>query len=159
LQYRAGLGDYLKLEMAMKKFILRTASHVTAAAIGFAGGIYALSILISPRAPSAGDVETLAADAEYVGQFRRDLAGSDLLHWGRCIVGEFIGNYLYGKTRSGTGLQALSNPEFVATEADFLAIKGRSVQLGDVKTFANFIVSVPKSVDVNRFNTVVIWCE
>jgi len=28
-----------------------------------------------------------------------------------------------------------------------------------VKTFDNFIVAVPDSVDIARYNTVVIWCE
>jgi rhodanese-related sulfurtransferase len=38
-------------------------------------------------------------------------------------------------------------------------VKERSVRLGDVKTFENFIVSVPESVDVSRYSTVVVWCE
>ena len=28
-----------------------------------------------------------------------------------------------------------------------------------VKTFENFIVPVPESIDTGLFNTVVIWCE
>ena len=31
--------------------------------------------------------------------------------------------------------------------------------VGDVKTFENFIVDVPRSVEVEAFNTVIIWCE
>lgn len=31
--------------------------------------------------------------------------------------------------------------------------------MGDVKTFENFIVEVPASVDVAKYNTVVVWCE
>ena len=33
------------------------------------------------------------------------------------------------------------------------------VRVGDVKTFKNFLVSVPAAVDPTRYNTVVIWCE
>ena len=33
------------------------------------------------------------------------------------------------------------------------------VRVGDVKTFKNFLVPVPATVDVGRYNTVVIWCE
>jgi hypothetical protein len=28
-----------------------------------------------------------------------------------------------------------------------------------VKTFRNLLVSVPDSVDVERYNTVIVWCE
>jgi hypothetical protein len=38
-------------------------------------------------------------------------------------------------------------------------MKQRMVRLGDVKTFENFIVSVPELVDVSQYNTVVVWCE
>ena len=31
--------------------------------------------------------------------------------------------------------------------------------LGDVKTFENFIVAVPPSVDVSEYDTAVVWCE
>ena len=37
-------------------------------------------------------------------------------------------------------------------------MKGNSVRLGDVKTFDNFIIAVPQSVDVARYDTVVVWC-
>jgi uncharacterized protein YjbK len=50
-------------------------------------------------------------------------------------------------------------PEFVDTKESFLRVKGRSLRLGDVKTFENFIVRVPESVDLLRYNTVVVWCE
>ena len=51
------------------------------------------------------------------------------------------------------------SPEFVETREDFLRVKERSVRLGDVKTFENFIVRAPESVDLSRYNTVVVWCE
>jgi hypothetical protein len=33
------------------------------------------------------------------------------------------------------------------------------VRVGDVKTFTNFIVPLPSTIDTRRYNTVVIWCE
>lgn len=33
------------------------------------------------------------------------------------------------------------------------------VRVGDVKTFKNFLVDVPEAVDVEGYNTVIIWCE
>ena len=31
--------------------------------------------------------------------------------------------------------------------------------VGSVKSFENFVVPVPKSIDPSRFNTVIVWCE
>jgi len=33
------------------------------------------------------------------------------------------------------------------------------VRVSDVKTFKNFMVDVPVGVDVESYNTVIIWCE
>ena len=49
--------------------------------------------------------------------------------------------------------------EFVEDEAGFEAIKASSYRVGDVKTFQGFILDVPADVDVNQFNTVLVWCE
>ncbi|MDH5343510.1 MAG: DM13 domain-containing protein, partial [Betaproteobacteria bacterium] len=51
------------------------------------------------------------------------------------------------------------SPEVVETKADFERHKSRMIRIGDVKTFDNFIVSVPDSVDPAGFNTVIVWCE
>ena len=40
-----------------------------------------------------------------------------------------------------------------------LRIKSKLVRVGDVKTFENFIIAVPESVDPAAYNTVVVWCE
>ena len=45
------------------------------------------------------------------------------------------------------------------TEVDFQRLKAGMVRVGDVKTFKNFVVSVPESVDPSRYNTVIVWCE
>ena len=40
-----------------------------------------------------------------------------------------------------------------------MRLKPRMVRVGDSKTFGNFLVAVPESVDVGRYSTVVVWCE
>ena len=50
-------------------------------------------------------------------------------------------------------------PEFVETEADFRRLKPRMARVGDAKTFDNFIVPVPDSVDPATCTTVIIWRE
>lgn len=73
----------------MKRAIVPAATHIAALAAGFALGVYTLPILTAPLAPSAAAVQSVAGDARYRGEFRRDLADSDALHWGdgRLFVG------------------------------------------------------------------------
>lgn len=144
----------------MKRALLLVASHAVAIAAGFAIGIYALPILIAPEAPSAAEVKSLAGSAEFTGQFRKDLKGSDLLHWGEGAVS--VGRKavsLVGKVTPGPDYKLYLTPRFVETKEDFLRIKAESARVGDVKTFENFIVPVPEAIDVTRYDTVVVWCE
>ncbi|MGD8977998.1 MAG: DM13 domain-containing protein [Gammaproteobacteria bacterium] len=144
----------------MKKLIILSLSHLLFAAVGFAAGIYALPILTAPAAPSASEVAATMESAILTGEFRRDLAGSDLLHWGEGTVSvgpRFIS--LQGRIAPGPDYKLYLAPEFVETEAEFESLKPRMVQVGDVKTFDNFIVPVPQDIDPTRFNTVIVWCE
>jgi len=34
----------------------------------------------------------------------------------------------------------------------------RRVRVGHIKALKNFLVAVPDAVDVERYNTVVVWC-
>ena len=144
----------------MKKRLLLIASHVLAVAAGFVLGIYALPILTAPAAPSAAEVASQTGKAIYTGRFRRDLKDSDLLHWGEGTVS--LGRQsiaLLGKLAPGPDYKLYLSPEFVETEADFARLKPRMARVGDVRTFENFVVPVPESIDVSRYNTVIVWCE
>lgn len=68
--------------MNIKKLIVLLLTHGAVGVAGFAGGIYALPILIAPPAPSAEEVTDLAKSAVFSAEFRRDLQDSDALHWG-----------------------------------------------------------------------------
>ena len=70
----------------MKKALLLLFSHTVVLVVGFAIGIYTLPILIAPPAPETEAVVAQAGEARYQGQFRRDLKGSDPLHWGEGTV-------------------------------------------------------------------------
>ncbi|UCG74241.1 MAG: DM13 domain-containing protein [Chromatiales bacterium] len=144
----------------MKKILLLTASHAAALLLGFAAGIYVLPILTAPAAPPAAEVRAMAERAEFSGQFRRDLQDSDALHWGEGTV--FVGNTaisLEGSIAPGPDYKLYLSPEFVETEKDFNRLKSTMVRVGDVKTFENFIVPVPESVDPGAYTSVIIWCE
>jgi hypothetical protein len=143
----------------MKKLLL-VISHLLVAVLGFAAGIYLLPILTAPPAPSAAEVTAAASQAEFKGQFRRDLKDSDLLHWGEGTVS--VGRTsiaLTGKVAPGPDYKLYLSPEFVETEVDFNRLKPKMARVGDVKTFENFIVPVPGNIDPAAFNTVIVWCE
>jgi hypothetical protein len=143
----------------MKKLVLLV-THALASGLGFALGIYALPILIAPPAPTSAEVSAQAGALSYRGRFRRDLKDSDGLHWGEGTVlvnAKRIG--LAGELAPGPDYKLYLSPEFVETEADFVRLKPNMVRVGDVKTFKNFLVPVPATVDPSRYNTVVIWCE
>jgi hypothetical protein len=147
------------IEGDMKKLLL-LGTHLVALGIGFALGIYALPILIAPPAPSAEQVSAQAKQAVFTGQFRRDLKGSDALHWGEGTVSISPQSItLMGKLAPGPDYKLYLSPEFVETEADFKRLKPQMVRVGDVKTFENFIVDVPPAIDVTRYAAVIVWCE
>jgi hypothetical protein len=144
----------------MTKALLLIVSHLIALVIGFAAGIYVLPILIAPPTPTVAEVKMLNGSAEYRAEFRRDLKGSDALHWGEGTVS--VGRNaiaLDGRVAPGPDYKLYLAPEFVETKEAFLKLKSSALRIGDVKTFENFIVAVPATVDISRYNTVVVWCE
>ncbi len=143
----------------MKKFLL-IGSHLAAIALGLALGVYFLPIIIAPAAPSAADVTSQTGQALFKGQFRRDLKDSDALHWGEGTVSvtrTSVG--LVGELAPGPDYKLYLSPEFVETEADFARLKATMARVGDVKTFKNFLVPIPDSIDPARYNAVIVWCE
>lgn len=44
-------------------------------------------------------------------------------------------------------------------EAQFEAVKQAAARIGDVKTFNGFVLEVPAGIDINEYDTVVVWCE
>ena len=144
----------------MLKVVVLIATHGLALGLGFALGVYALPILIAPQAPAAETVASAASQALYSGQFRRDLEDSDALHWGEGTVS--VGRRsiaLAGKLAPGPDYKLYLSPEFLETEIEFLRLKPRMVRVGDVRTFENFVVAVPATIDVASYTTVVVWCE
>jgi hypothetical protein len=146
--------------MGMKRVLLLTATHGVALAIGFALGIYYLPILIAPKAPTAEQVAVEAKQAVFTGTFRRDLKDSDAFHWGEGTLSVAPRSIaLTGKLAPGPDYKLYLSPEFVETEADFNRLKGKMVRVADVKTFDNFVVAVPESIDVTKYSAAIVWCE
>lgn len=143
----------------MKRWVL-VVSHLMTLVAGFALGVYMLPILVAPRAPTASDVQSQVRTAVHKGKFHRDLKDSDALHWGEgevSVGARAIG--LVGEVAPGPDYKLYLSPEFLETEADFERLKPKMARVGDVKTFRNFLVSVPETIDIEQYNTVIVWCE
>lgn len=162
LTYREpfALTPVIRRIAAVRKLLILAVSHLLFAIAGFALGVYLLPILTAPEAPTASEVAAVGDRAEFSGEFRRDLRGSDFLHWGEGAVSvgrDFIS--LQGSLAPGPDYKLYLSPEFVETEEEFERLKAQMTRAGDIKTFDGFIVPVPKGVDPRAYNTVVVWCE
>lgn len=146
--------------MRLRTLVLIAVSHIAVGVAGFAAGIYVLPLLIAPPAPTVAEVERVAGKAEFRARFKRDLPGSDALHWGEGEVAvgrESIA--LSGRVAPGPDYKLYLSPEYVETRADFLRLKSQMVRVGDVRTFENFVVPVPGSIDPANYRAVIVWCE
>ena len=142
------------------RLVLLAGTHLVAVGAGFALGFYMLPILTAPEGPTEAALQATADSAEYQGEFRRDLEDSDALHWGEGTV--FVGPEsiaFEGRLAPGPDYRLYLSPTFVETEAAFAASKADMVQVGDVRTFENFMLAVPPSIDPSKYNTVIVWCE
>lgn len=147
------------MRSALRKLVL-IGTHGLAIGVGFALGIYLLPILTAPESPGVEAVRSTADVARFKGEFRRDLADSDALHWGEGNL--FIGpdNIAFeGRLAPGPDYRLYLSPKFVETEAEFERLKSKMVQVGLVQTFENFMVAIPASVDPGDFNAAIVWCE
>jgi hypothetical protein len=135
-------------------------SHVLVAGAGFAGGIYVLPILTAPPAPDKATVRQMSAGSEFTATFSRDRQDSDAFHWGEgeVSIGPDAITFI-GSLAPGPDYRLYLSPEFVETEADFNRLKPSMVEVGDVKTFENFIVTVPAGIDPSDYSAVIVWCE
>ncbi|MEL6640872.1 MAG: DM13 domain-containing protein [Pseudomonadota bacterium] len=143
----------------MKRLVL-LATHVVALVMGFGLGVYFLPILTAPPAPDAATLDEMAAQSLYNSEVRRDLPGSDFLHWGQGEIRIGADMIVHrGKLSPGPDYKLYLVPTYADDEASFEAVKDQAVLVGDVKSFSGFALPVPEGVDVEAFTTVVVWCE
>lgn len=146
--------------MKIRTVALLVATHCAIGVMGFGAGIYALPILVAPPAPGEAEIKAMASQAMYTAEFQRDLKDSDAFHWGEGTVS--VGPQsitLMGRLAPGPDYKLYLSPEFVETEAEFNRLKTTMVRIGDVKTFANFVVDVPPGIDPSEYTSVIVWCE
>ncbi|WP_041767739.1 DM13 domain-containing protein [Pseudovibrio sp. FO-BEG1] len=144
----------------MIRFVALLVSHTVVLAVGFALGVYFLPILTAPDSPETAVLEQKAQNAQYTAEFNRDQRGNDFLHWGEGKVSVSPTMIVHqGRLAPGPDYKVYLVPEFVEHEDEFLPVKDNSVLIGDVKTFDGFLLDVPEGVDIEKYNTVLVWCE
>ena len=144
----------------MKRILVLGLSHLLVLAVGVALGIYLLPILAAPPGPTADEVRAASASSRFRTEFRRQIKGSDPLHWGEGTLSVGPTHIsLMGRIAPGPAYKLYLVPEFTETGDDFKRVKAQSLAVADVKTFENFIVALPPGTPLERYNTVVIWCE
>ena len=142
------------------KKILFFFSHLFVLAIGFGLGVYFLPILTAPKSLEISKIDEFQKEALYKTEFVKDLRGSDLLHWGEAEV--TISNNIItvkGSIAPGPDYKLYLTYKFVEHEDEFLPIKSEAKYVAEVKTFKNFVINIPSDININDYNTVVIWCE
>ena len=140
--------------------LLLIISHGGVALLGFAVGIYLLPILVQPPAPDIVAVESGLSTPLFTTAFARDRKDSDALHWGEGELRLYTNTIVFeGKLAPGPDYRLYLTPEFVETEAAFLAIKKKSVDLGTIKNFDGFVLSHSMALNDAQYTTAVVWCE
>ena len=140
--------------------LLLIGTHAAAIGAGFALGIYALPILTAPDSPSVDEIRSVAASASYQGEFRRDLKDSDALHWGEGTLSVSRDAISFeGRLAPGPDYRLYLSPTFVETEADFEALKSQMVEVGPVRTFENFMITVPDGIDPASYGSAIVFAH
>ncbi|EGU48329.1 hypothetical protein VIOR3934_14502 [Vibrio orientalis CIP 102891 = ATCC 33934] len=148
-----------QLGISMKRIFLLV-SHLGCIVLGFALGIYALPILTQPLSPTMTEVQKVTNQALYTATFQKERQGSDFLHWGEGSVSISSQQVAFvGALAPGPDYKLYFSPTFVETEADFNANKAQMIQVGEVKSFDRFTVSLPEGFPLKDYNTVIVWCE
>jgi hypothetical protein len=144
----------------MTRFLILSATHMAALAIGFVLGIFFLPILTAPPSIDEAVLTEAAGGALFTTEFEEDLPGNDLLHWGRGTVSITETSIVHdGSLAPGPDYRVYLVPDFVDHEDGFTALRDRSLMVGEVAQFDGFILDLPEGTDLEAYTTVLVWCE
>ena len=122
--------------------------------------VYFYPIVTAEDAPDAVVLDEAEATAQFSAEFTRDLRGSDALHWGEGTVSVSADRIAHrGKLAPGPDYKLYLTDGFAEHEDEFGPLKDGAALIGDIKSYDGFVLDVPKDVDIERYDTVVVWCE
>ena len=144
----------------MKGFLLGT---VLGGFLGLSGGFYLLPILTAEKSLTAAEIASqLIAIGTHKreGAFTKDRQDSDAFHWGEGTITVGADQVVFeGDMAPGPDYRLYFTPEYVETEADFLAIKDASAMVGMVKSYQSFALDISDDINAEEYDSVIIWCE
>jgi len=144
----------------MFKRLLLLISYLAVLGVGFAGGIYALPILIAQPAPLPAQIEQVAGAALYRGAFDPNLEASDWLHWGAGEVWLSQDQIAFnGELAPGPDYRLYLSPVAINSAEEFLRHKASLTLVGDVRGFDGFVLPLPTQTDLSAQRSAVVWCE
>jgi hypothetical protein len=142
------------------RIVLLSLSYLVVFTIGFGLGVYLLPILSAPPAPTLAEVQAVMQGRMFSARFRRDLPGSDLFHWGEGRVTLTPTAIAFdGRLAPGPAYRLYLVPGVVENEEQFKRVEPQSLAVGDIRTFENFIVPLPAGTPLEKYDSVVVWCE
>ncbi|MEO1025546.1 MAG: DM13 domain-containing protein [Pseudomonadota bacterium] len=142
----------------MGKLIRMLITHGIALAVGFGLGVYFLPILTAPPSPDNATLEEMAAGALYTTELLTDLPGNDFIHWGEGTISVSATEVTHqGELAPGPDYKLYLTQGLVDHEDTF--DRAKAVQIGDIQSFGGFIVTVPEGVDVEAYDSILVWCE
>ena len=122
--------------------------------------VYFYPVLTAEDAPDAAQLEQAEANAEYTAQLTRALRGSDALHWGEGQVSVSAKTIAHrGELAPGPDYKLYLTKGFVEHEDEFSPVKAKAALVGSIKSYDGFLIDVPEGVDVEDYDTIVVWCE
>lgn len=105
-------------------------------------------------------LEASAQDAMFQATLTRDLRGGDALHWGEGTISLTPTRIVNeGRLAPGPDYKLYLVNGFVEHEDEFEPVKESALRVGDIKSFGGFILDIPQGVDLEDYDTVLIWCE
>jgi hypothetical protein len=144
----------------LKLIILLASSHIAVAGFAFFMGIYSLPIIMAPADPSSSALALSIKNTRYVATIADDLTDSDWLHWGKgtfSLGDDYI--VFQGTLAPGPAYRLFLSPTFVETEKDFNHMKPSMVEIGEINSFANYVLPLNTNIELDNYTTVVVWCE
>jgi hypothetical protein len=144
----------------LKKTLLLLVTHGLTAGFAFAVGMYSLPILMAPPEPTSGALALTIKNTRYVATIAENLEDSDWLHWGKGTFSLGDNHIVFqGKLAPGPAYRLYLSSRFIETEQDFLQQKSTMIDVGEVKSFGNYILPIRDDINIENYNSVIIWCE
>ena len=150
-------------------------SWLIGAVMGFAGGIYALPIIIAynnaqqtqSTAPKTKTVmmvnNSTVTNKTYTGTFNPDAKDSDFLHrgWGDITISDnTIRFHKNVQLTPGPDYRLYAIQTYTEQESQFLTQKPTAIEIAQIKTFnGEQSFPLPEGMDISKYQAILVWCE